>query len=251
VALQNVVYDRTEMRIDCETYLHSCDWRESIFYMIKVAIFGGKGGGTLAAQTVQALSRVRGSHQLIGYLNDRLDVGTSLHGGAVIGRFEDWRKFEEDVAFVAPLHKAGAMPANARRIIGLDIPPSRWAVLVDPLANTADNAIIGGGSVVSAMTQIGPDSCIGSHCFLRAGAIVSHDVTISNYVYLGQTSVAAGYSRIETGAHIAPGAIVRDGITVGQFALVGMGAVVTKDVPPFAIVNGVPAGVTGSVEPAD
>ena len=239
------------MRIDCETDFYSCDWRELIFYMIKVAVFGGKGGGTLAAQTVQTLSRVHGSHRLIGYLNDRLDLGMPLHGGAVIGRFEDWTSLGGDVAFVAPLHKAGAMPANARRIIDLDIPASRWAVLVDPLANTADNVLIGEGSVVSAMTQIGPDSCIGSHCFLRAGAIVSHDVSISDYVYLGQTSVVAGYSRVETGAHIAPGAIVRDGVTVGQFALVGMGAVVTKDVPPFAIVHGIPARITGSLKPAD
>jgi acetyltransferase-like isoleucine patch superfamily enzyme len=74
---------------------------------------------------------------------------------------------------------------------------------------------------------------------------------VSDQVYLGQTSVVMGYSRIETGAHIAPGAIVRDGITVGQFALVGMGAVVTRNVPPFAIVAGVPARVTGTVMPID
>jgi sugar O-acyltransferase (sialic acid O-acetyltransferase NeuD family) len=213
----------------------------------KIVIFGGKGGGTLAAQTVQSLARAHRSHQLIGYLNDRLEIGTPLYGGAVLGRFDDWARLGDDVFFVAPLHKAGAMQANARRIAGLGIPASRFAALVDPLANAADNAEVGEGSVVSAMAQIGPDSRIGSHCFLRAGAIVSHDVTISDYVYLGQTSVVAGYSRIETGAHIAPGAIIRDGITIGQFALVGIGAVVTRSVPAFAIVRGVPARVTGAV----
>ena len=216
--------------------------------MIKVAIFGGKGGGTLAAQTVQALARAHGSHQLIGYLNDRLEIGVELYGGAVVGRFDDWTTLDDDVQFVAPLHKAGAMQANARRVAGLAIPASRWAVLVDPLANTADNARVGFGSVVAAMVQAGPDCSIGSHCLLR-GTVVSHDVTISDHVYLGQNSVVAGYSRIETGVHIAPGAIIRDGISVGQFALVGMGAVVTKSVPAFAVVQGVPARVTGSVTP--
>lgn len=215
--------------------------------MIKLLILGGKGGGTLAAQTTQALSRLHASHQLIGYLNDRLEIGTALYGGAVVGRFDDWARFDDDVAFVAPLHKAGHMQANARRIAGLGIPAARWATLLDPLANAADNAVVGAGSVVAAMAQVGPDSAIGAHCFLRAGAIVSHDVIISDHVYLGQTSVVGGYSRIETGAHIAPGAIIRDGITVGQFAVVGMGAVVTKSVPAFAIVSGVPARVTGSI----
>jgi acetyltransferase-like isoleucine patch superfamily enzyme len=219
--------------------------------VIKLAILGGKGGGTLAAQTVRALSRAHGSHQLIGYLNDKLEIGTPLFGGDVVGRFDDWALLGDDVAFVAPLHKVGAMQTNARRIAGLDIPGSRWAALVDPAANVADNVSIGGGSVISAMAQIGPDSSVGSHCFLRAGAIASHDVIISDCVYLGQSSVVVGYSRIETGAHIAPGAIVRDGITIGQFAIVGVGAVVTKNVPPFAIVQGVPARVTGTVTPID
>lgn len=219
--------------------------------MIKLAIFGGKGGGTLAAQTMLAISRVHGSHQLMGYLNDRIEIGAPLFGGAVLGRFDDWARLGDDVVFVAPLHKPSAMQANARRIAGLGIPSSRWGGLIDPMANVADNVPVGGGSVISAMAQIGPDSSVGSHCFVRAGAIVSHDVVISDQVYLGQTSVVMGYSRIETGAHIAPGAIVRDGITVGRFALVGMGAVVTRNVPPFAIVAGVPARVTGAVTPID
>jgi sugar O-acyltransferase (sialic acid O-acetyltransferase NeuD family) len=219
--------------------------------LTKVVIFGGKGGGTLAAQTVLALSRAHGSHQLIGYLNDKYEVGTPLHGGAIIGRFDDWSHFDDDVFFVAPLHKVGSMQENARRIENLGIPASRWTPLVDPHAIKAQDASVESGSVVSAMAQIGPDSRIGSHCFLRPGAIVSHDVEISEFVFLGQTSVVGGYSRVEAGAHIAPGAIIRNEIAVGRFAIVGMGAVVTKTVPPFAIVHGVPARITGYVKPID
>ena len=216
---------------------------------IKVAVLGGKGGGTLAVQTIRALEQVNRSHRFVGYLNDRLEMGTALFGGAVAARFDDWRQLDDDVCFAAPLHKAGAMETNASRIIGLGIPGARWTTLVDPLAIIAEGARIGPGSIVSANGQIGPDSSVGTHCFVRAGAIVSHDVTVSNFVHLGQNSVVLGYSTIETGAHIAPGSIVRDGTKIGRFALVTLGSVVTSDVPPYAIVRGNPAQITGQINP--
>jgi acetyltransferase-like isoleucine patch superfamily enzyme len=47
--------------------------------------------------------------------------------------------------------------------------------------------------------------------------------------------------RVESGADIGTGAIVLPGVTIGRGSIVGAGAVVTEDVPPFAIVAGVPA----------
>lgn len=216
---------------------------------VKVAVFGGKGGGTQAVQTLQALERAHCSHRFVGYLNDRVEQGAAWFGGAVACRFDDWHQLDDDVCFVAPLHKAGAMELNARRIIGLRIPDTRWTTLVDPRAIIAEGARVGLGSIVSPNGQIGPESSVGAHCFVRPGAIISHDVVVSNFVYLGQNSVVLGYSTVETGAHIAPGAIIRDGIKVGRFALVTLGAVVTADVPPFAVVRGNPAEISGQINP--
>jgi acetyltransferase-like isoleucine patch superfamily enzyme len=47
--------------------------------------------------------------------------------------------------------------------------------------------------------------------------------------------------RIEAWADVGTGAMVMPGVTVGRGSIVGAGAVVTKDVPPFAVVAGVPA----------
>ena len=56
-------------------------------------------------------------------------------------------------------------------------------------------------------------------------------------------------SKIEAGAHIAPGAAVGNDVRVGRFAVVGLGAVVTKDVPDYTIVVGNPARVLREIEP--
>jgi len=217
----------------------------------KIAILGGKGGGTIAAQTVINLARISGTYALAGYLNDRLPPGTELHGGRVLCRFDGWPNLDPGYHFVAPLHKAGHVQQNAARIEGLGIPDSRWAKLVDPMASVADGVGIGRGSVVSALAHLWPDSAIGAHCFLRPGAIVSHDVVLGDYVYVGPNATICGYGRVERGAHIAPGATVRDGVTVGEFAVVGLGAVVTKDVRDYTVVIGNPAQIVQSVERYD
>ena len=55
-------------------------------------------------------------------------------------------------------------------------------------------------------------------------------------------------TKIENGASIGGGAVILPGVTIGIGAMVGAGAVVTKSVPPYAIVTGSPARITGYVE---
>lgn len=56
-----------------------------------------------------------------------------------------------------------------------------------------------------------------------------------------QTDLEIKSVKVETGADIGMNAVILPGITIGKGSIVGAGAVVTKDVPPFAIVAGVPA----------
>jgi acetyltransferase-like isoleucine patch superfamily enzyme len=58
-----------------------------------------------------------------------------------------------------------------------------------------------------------------------------------------QTDLDIRPVRIRTGADIGVGAVILPGVTIGEHSIVGAGAVVTQDVPPFAIVAGVPARV--------
>lgn len=56
-----------------------------------------------------------------------------------------------------------------------------------------------------------------------------------------QTDLEIAAVKIETGADIGMNGVILPGVTIGKGSIVGAGAVVTKDVPPFAIVAGVPA----------
>jgi acetyltransferase-like isoleucine patch superfamily enzyme len=64
-----------------------------------------------------------------------------------------------------------------------------------------------------------------------------------------QKAITASPIRIQKNAWVASGAIILGGVTIGEGAVVAAGAVVNKDVPPFAIVGGVPARVIGHIQP--
>ena len=219
---------------------------------VQIAAFGGgTGGGGHVAQIILNLSRVGRPYSLAGYLNDRLPAGSALPGGNVLCDFDAWPTLDKNLLFLAPLHKVGYMQQNCARIIGLGIPGSRWANLIDPLATAADNSKIGLGSFVVAFASVAMNSTVGSHCAVRAGARVGNDVTVGDFVFLGVNSVLCSGCKIESGAHIGPAAAVGNDVRVGRFSVVGLGAVVTRNVPDYAVVVGNPARVIREIEPIE
>ena len=123
---------------------------------------------------------------------------------------------------------------------------------------------IGRGSVIHLWCNffdphgitIGQDTIIGDHAFLdgRKPLTIGDHVDIASQVliYNSQHDIhsqdfraATSPVKIEDYVFIGPRAIILPGTTIGRGAVVAAGAVVTKDVPAFAIVAGIPAKIIG------
>jgi len=116
----------------------------------------------------------------------------------------------------------------------------------DVSSRVSSDSRIGVGHILSAFSLISPNVEIGDFFQLNIYAYVAHDVKIGNFVTLGPGASCNGNVSIEDDVYVGAGALIINGkpgkpIVLGKGAIIGMGAVVTKDVEPFATVVGNPA----------
>lgn len=129
------------------------------------------------------------------------------------------------------------------------------------------NAKIGKNCTFGQNVNVANNVTIGSFCKIQNNVSIYEGVTLEDYVFCGPSMVftnildpkckypqvgAAFYVKtlVKEGASIGANATIVCGHTVGKHALIGAGAVVTKDVPDYALVIGNPGKVAGWVSEA-
>ena len=124
-----------------------------------------------------------------------------------------------------------------------------------------NGAIIGENCNISCHTFIEGEVAIGNNVTIKSGVYLWDGITIKDDVFIGPNVVFTNdirprskqygdivMTKICKGASLGANSTILAGITIGQYAMTGIGSVVTRDVPNHALVYGNPAKVQGWVD---
>ncbi len=180
----------------------------------------------------------------IAFVSDRPEEqGLRVHGRTVLSFEQLISPQENDREVVVAVGSPQARSAIAARCTAAGL---AFGQTVAPTHRTLGPCQIGTGAVLCDHSIITSDAKIGHHFHLNIFSYVAHDCIIGNYVTFAPNVCCNGNVRIDDMAYIGAGAIIREGgpgapLHIGAGAVIGMGAVVTKDVPAGATVVGNPA----------
>lgn len=86
-------------------------------------------------------------------------------------------------------------------------------------------------------------TAIGNNCYLMARTHVPHDAELKNNVVMATNSLIGGGSVAYDYAYIGLGSITHQWVDIGESAMIGLQAAITKHVPPFCTVTGIPGKI--------
>jgi len=129
-------------------------------------------------------------------------------------------------------------------------------------AHVLPGAVIGRDCNICDHVFIENDVVLGDRVTIKCGVQLWDGVSVEDDVFVGpnvtftndpfprsrQRPESFTKTRVRRGASIGANATILPGVTIGQHAMIGAGAVVTRDVPPNAIVTGNPGRITGYVD---
>lgn len=210
--------------------------------MARFAIYSADG---FAREIIPSVKRQYGvsASDIVLVDDDPAKIGAIVHGSRVVA----FDELCDDVGAECRVNVAVADPWAREKLVkrcadaGFDFFP-----IADPTHERFENLEVGEGSIFCAFTMATGNAVIGRHFHANIYSYVAHDCRIGNFVTFAPRVSCNGNVTVEDYAYIGTGAMLRQGspdapLTIGRGAVVGMGAVVVRDVPPDTVVAGNPA----------
>ena len=209
----------------------------------EIAVYGAGGFGREVAWLVQSCNRDAERYRVVCFVDDNPSLrGEVLNEIPVLGLDETGQRFPAARVVSAignprvrqtAMERVAALGMGTVTIIHPNVEYSRWVE-------------IGPGAVICAGTILTTNIRLGLQVQINLDCTVGHDVIMGDYTTLAPGAHISGWVHLGRRVYVGTGAVIINGtqespLIVGDDAVIGAGACVTKAVPPNVTVVGVPA----------
>lgn len=208
--------------------------------MNDLIIFGASGFGREVAWLVERINKVTPTWNLLGFIDDDDSIqGNIINGYRVLGKSDDILDYP-NAFFVCAVGSSKVREKIINKLIGIN-PNLMFGTLIDPSVERSDLVNIGEGTIICAHTIITVNISIGKHVIINLDCTIGHDAVLENYVTLYPSVNVSGNTHLGHAVELGTGMQIIQGKKIGDYTIIGAGAVVVKDIPDNCVAVGCPA----------
>lgn len=193
----------------------------------------GVHGGEMA-HIVERINRDKPTWRLLGHVAPKATEQKEFSGNPVLGS-------AENLGALLASHPGARVVADNEFPKSVPVPADRWATLIDPSCFIHPTARIGGGCVIYPQCFVGLNATLGSRVFMLSGCTINHDDVLEDHVVAASGVTLAGFVHVEANVYLGQRCTAREFLRISRNALIGMGAVIVKNVEPNHVMAGNPA----------
>lgn len=206
--------------------------------MEKIAIVGSGGFAREILTLVNAINKVCPRYEVVGFVGE--DKSQIIHGFPVIGSDEEINNAAEPLSVVIAV---GEPQLKAKIRSKYDNPLIAFPTLLHPsvILGDSESISIGKGCIICAGCILTTDIMIKDFVTFNLQCTVGHDTVIGNYSAFMPSVNISGEVDVKDGVYVGTGAKIINQVEIGEYTIVGAGAVVAKSLPANCTAVGVPA----------
>jgi len=211
--------------------------------MKQLAIYGSSGFAREVAWLAEECGHRESPREIVAFIDDDPDQqGAVINGIPVMSLDEVSKKFP-----LALVVAGVGSPSLRRRLVEkVGLAGLGFDLLVHPGTARSQWITMEEGTVICAGNILTTNIVIGKHVQVNLDCTVGHDVVMADFTTLAPGVHVSGWVHFEQEAYCGTGATIVNGtreapLIIGERAVIGAGACVTKSVPPDTTVVGVPA----------
>jgi len=196
------------------------------------------GAGAFGREVLWLAQEAREPWNVLGFLDENEHVhGSSVCDLPVLGPLRMWPDLDAHLVIAIGAPRAKRLACETLKQFG----EPKFASLVHSSVQMSRFVSVGAGSLICAGSVLTTQIEIREHVIINLSCTVGHDTVMEDYVTLAPMIAASSRVRICAGAELGMSSTLLPGLTIGEGAMVGMGAVVTRDIPPNKLYVGSPA----------